>query len=115
MKSLWQDIRYGSRMLAKSPGFTTTVVLTFAISIGANTAIISVAERLLLNPLLVRDPHRLVRIQEVNVLKHYEAWVSPPLFADLLARTDLFESLAAFSSTFEVFPGRDFPERVYGT
>src|SRR4051812_6463905 len=94
MNTLWQDLRYGARMLLKKPGFTLITVFTLALGIGANTAIFSVVNAVLLRPLPYEEPSRLVwvwgRFSQGN-----QASVSPPDFLDYRAQNHAFEEFAA--------------------
>jgi putative ABC transport system permease protein len=95
MGTLLQDVRYGLRMLVKKPTFTIVAVLTLALGVGANTAIFSIVNAVLLRSLPFRDPDRLVRIYFNNPgvgLRNVR--FSVPEFDDLRAQTDVFEDVS---------------------
>jgi len=116
MTTLLNDVRYGIRMLAKSPGFTFVVVFTLALGIGANTAIFSMVHSVLLQRLPFKDPGQLYTLWERNLKMGYEQ--NPPAaanFRDWRERNGVFEQMAAFDSsrTFNLAGGGN-PERVDG-
>ena len=91
------DLRYGIRMLLNRPGFTLIAVLTLALGVGANTAIFSVTDKLLLRSLPVHDPDQLVLITSVSVSPHFVSNVfSYPLFNDYRTQNKVFDGLLAF-------------------
>jgi predicted permease len=94
MESIWADVRYGARMLRKSPGFTVVAVLTLALGIGANTAIFSVVQGVLLAQLPYTEPDRLVIVMESNLLFPQDA-ISYPNFQDWQRTARLFEQMSA--------------------
>jgi predicted permease len=100
MEKLWQDIRYALRVIAKSPGFTTAAVLTLALGIGANTAIFSVVNAVLLRPLPYPQPEQIVSVYDVQP-NYGNAPMSYPEFADWRDKSQVFQTLAAqYSANF---------------
>lgn len=116
MQPFWQDIRYGVRLLSKTPGFTAVAVLTLALGIGANTAIFSVVNAVLLRPLPFRSPERLVWGLGSCPLCSGAA-ISPMDFADYRKESRSFEHLGAFALEPLLFnlTGTDRPEQVEAT
>src|SRR5215213_1413132 len=97
MGTLAQDLRYAVRMLAKRPGFTAVAVLTLALGIGANSAIFSVVNAVLLRPLPFAEPDRLVYAEGADLRDGTKAGsISPPDFLDYREQNHVFERLAAF-------------------
>ena len=94
MKDLLQDIRYALRILVKRPGFNITVALTLALGIGANTAIFSFVDAILLKPLPFKDPDRLVRIMGLRGSE--EGRISMLELQDLKREVNIFEDVAAY-------------------
>ena len=97
MNNLLQDIRYGARMLMKNPGFTLIASLTLALGIGANTAIFSVVNAVLLEPLPYQDADNLVMVWENNKRRGNEQRnvVNPANFMDWKEQNSVFAEMAA--------------------
>ncbi len=109
------DLRFALRQLLKNPGFTTVAVLTLALGIGANTAIFSVVNAVLLRPLPYRDPDRLVRIASMNPsLSLMDSRSSGLNVLDWQRQSTVFESMAAFQEWDGIltFNGKSEPARV---
>src|SRR5207244_1324978 len=101
MEELFHDLRYGIRMLLKSPGFSIVAVLALAIGIGANSAIFSVVNSVLLRPLPYQSPEQLVTLWSVNPSIHigYDKFPNTaPQFVSYRDQSKVFQSLAAFKS-----------------
>ncbi|HEV2668352.1 MAG TPA: multidrug ABC transporter substrate-binding protein, partial [Blastocatellia bacterium] len=100
MQNLWQDLRYGARTLLKNPGFTLIAIITLALGIGANTAIFSVADKLLLRTLPVKDPYRLALVSGETVNpKFLNNIFSYPDYVDYRDQNEVFSDLFAFTPT----------------
>ncbi len=114
MDTLLQDLRYSFRRLVKSPTFTCIVILTLALGIGANTAIFSTVNAVLLRPLPYFEPQRLVTIEHLYPTLDLEAPVSIPGFLDYEKRGRSFESMAVQSSWQVNLTGVGEPVRMQG-
>jgi predicted permease len=118
LEDAWRDAAIGARMLRKSPGFTIVAILTLALGIGANTAIFSLVNALLLRPLPFRDPAKLVWISNI-----YEGGLSGETstvgnFRDFKTQNHSFEDLGGYFAFFDYggfnLTGRGEPERLRG-
>jgi putative ABC transport system permease protein len=105
LEQLWQDIRFGLRMLAKNPGFTVVAVLTLALGIGANTAIFSITDAILLRSLPYHDPQRLATVA-------VDGSVSAPLFMTFRQEARSIERAALFVNWTFNLAGRGEPQRI---
>jgi putative ABC transport system permease protein len=115
MNTLFQDLKYGLRMLAKNPGFTTVAVLTLALGIGANTAMFSVVNAVLLRPLSYKDPDRLVSIWAgIPSMNISGAFVEYNTFADYWrAKNQSFQSMVAYTPGWVNMTSGAVPQRVF--
>ncbi|HEX8137501.1 MAG TPA: ABC transporter permease, partial [Pyrinomonadaceae bacterium] len=114
MSTLWQDLRYGFRMLLKSPGFTAVAAMALALGIGANTAIFSVVNAVLLRPLPFADAGRLMVVKSTNARGGEKEFggVSPADFFDWQRQSTSFASMATYSGDGLVLTGVDQPETL---
>jgi putative ABC transport system permease protein len=112
---LWQDVRYGGRMLIKSPGFTAVAVLTLALGIGANTALFSIVKSVLIGPLPFAQPERLMQARLYSQgTGEPDDWVSPRDVVDWQERSQSFERIGTYRfATLDVAENGP-PEASYG-
>jgi len=111
MGELFQDVRYGLRMLAKNPGFTAVAVLTLALGIGANSAIFSVVYGVLLRPLPYAKPSQIVGLWEVNA-KGGRMNFADPNFEDIRSQNHSLQGVAEYGAWLESVSGGSEPTRT---
>ncbi len=114
MQNLFQDLRYALRQLRKNPGFTAVAVLTLALGLGANSAIFSVVDAVLLRPLPFHAPSRLVVVRPTEPGRRDDIGVSYPTFLDWRARNHVFEGLSVFREDDFTLTGRGEPAHLTG-
>jgi putative ABC transport system permease protein len=116
LETLWQDLRYGLRMMLKTPGFTLIAVLTLGLGIGANTTIFSVVNAVLLRPLPYHNSEQLVMIWgKLPAYVSGNVGASAAEFADYRDQNAAFSSIAAYTSSSFNLTGAGEPERIVGT
>lgn len=109
----WQDLRHAVRTLRRAPGFTAASILTLTLGIGATTAVFSVVDAVLINPLPFPEPDRLVAVYSTNVNTDKNA-LSYPNFDDIRREVSAFERLAAWRTHAFTLTDRSQPEALYG-
>ncbi len=114
MNNVWKDVSYGFRMLWKNPGYAVIAVLTLALGIGANTAVFSVVNSLLLRPLPYPNAERITYVWSSDERAKAESSLSPHNFTDLRTRSQSFEAHAAFRYTSFSLTGNGMPESLNG-
>jgi putative ABC transport system permease protein len=113
MRTLLQDLRYAGRLLLRSPGFSLLTILTLALGIGANAAIFSVVNGVLLSPLPYREPERLTAVfSQFPGLGFDHFWVSPPEFLDLRDQATTFAGVGAYTTQDVNLEGATQPVRA---
>ena len=114
MNTFWQDIRYGARMLIKNPGVTIIVIIALALGIGANTAIFSVVNAVLLRPLPYQESERLVFLNEKSPILD-EMSISYPNFLDWREHNQSFEKIGVYNRGSYNLTGTGDAERIITT
>src|SRR4051812_45036100 len=113
MDTLWQDLRYAARALIRTPAFTIVAILTLALGVGANTAIFSVVNAMLLRPLPYPDSDKLVNVSNEGELGQMA--MAYPDVLDIRTGNSIFTALAAFTEQTYNFTGAGDPRELSGT
>jgi len=108
------DCRFALRQLRKNPGFTSVTLLTIALGIGANTAIFSVIDAVLLRPLPFHDADRLVAVEPVDLRDGGGGDISYPAFLDWRSQGHSFKSMSVWNGTTLTYTGGEQPESIRG-
>src|SRR6476646_6190645 len=112
MTTIWQDVRHGFRMLAKAPVFTAAVVVTLGLGIGANAAVFSIVNTLLLRPLPVADPFNLYVLSVTHQDNERPHQVSYADYLDYRKERDVFSDLAAYTIDFAGLSAENRADRI---
>jgi putative ABC transport system permease protein len=114
MRTFWQDLRFGARMLLKNPGFTIVAVITLALGIGANTAVFSLINAVLLKPLPFYEPERLVTVwEEASLAGFPRQEPAPGTYVDWKARQSVFEDMSAIAFSNFRLTGDGEPQQLF--
>src|SRR5687767_13052662 len=114
MDRFWQDVRYGARLLLRFPGVTAAALLALALGTGVNTALFSIVNTVLLQPLPFPDADELVQGWRSELPRLQFGSASYPRYVDWRARNRVFEEMGAYSPVALTLTGRNAPERVPG-
>jgi len=112
MNTIWQDVRQGLRMLGKSPGFTLSIALTLGLGIGANAAVFSIVNTLLLKPLPVREPNNLYLLTVSHPDNEQPHNLSLLDYVDYRDRSGVFSELAAYQINFAGLSANNTADRI---
>ena len=115
LDQLWQDIRYGARQLRKNPGFTAITISTLALGIGANSAVFSMVNGILLEQLPYKDPQQLVLLSEQLPSAPAKFGVSPPDFDFISSNAKTFSAMAAYRTVSYELSGVGVSQRITGS
>src|SRR5262249_55186977 len=116
MRTFWQDLRFGARMLVQKPGFAIVAIITLALGIGANTAIFSLINAVLLNPLPFFEPERLVMVwEDASFAGFPRQEPAPANYVDWKAQQTVFDDMAALGWGDFRPKGRGGPHRSFSS